>query len=76
MQNNERTLPKTALNSIEEIPFDLAWVEGAKLENSVRTDRAGATIFSGKHPEHGNIHIIIPSFGEGLLLFPFVVQDF
>ncbi|QIG69112.1 hypothetical protein EVB78_079 [Rhizobium phage RHph_N1_15] len=76
MQNQQQAITKSHLNSIQEIPFDLAWVEGEKLVDGVRTDKEGVTIFTGTHPEHGNIHILIPTVGQGLLLFPFVVQDF
>lgn len=75
MQQTDTAISKTHLNSIQDIPFDVAWSEGAKLENSVRTEKDGTTIFTGTHAVHGNIHIIIPAFGSGLLLFPFVIQE-
>jgi hypothetical protein len=76
MQKQQQATTKTHLGAVKEIPFDLAWAEGASLVNCVRTDKEGVTVFTGTHPEHGNIHIIIPAVGQGLLLFPFVIQDF
>ncbi|QIG75652.1 hypothetical protein EVC20_081 [Rhizobium phage RHph_Y2_17_1] len=76
MQNQQQAVTKSHLDAIKEIPFDVAWAEGAKLVDGVRTDKEGVTVFTGTHPEHGNIHIIIPAVGQGLLLFPFVVQEF
>ncbi|TDW20535.1 hypothetical protein EV128_125165 [Rhizobium azibense] len=76
MQNTPATITKSHRNSTQEIPFDVAWAEGGSLANVVRTDTNGVTVFAGTHPEHGNIHIIIPAVGDGLLLFPFEVQDF
>lgn len=31
----------------------------------------GATIHSGIHPIYGNIFIVIPAFGEAVMLHPF-----
>ena len=72
----QQAITKSHINSIEEIPFDVAWAEGEQLANLHRTDKDGVTVLTGTHPEHGNIHIIIPAFGGGLLLFPFVIQQF
>ena len=76
MQQQLTAIAKSHINSIQEIPFDLAWEEGQNLGNVVRTDKEGVTVFTGVHKEHGPIHIIIPAMGNGLLLFPFVIQDF
>lgn len=64
-------ITKSQLNSFQAIDFDLAHDEGVNLLNGIRTDIDGTTIYSGTHPEHGNIHIIVPPFGSGILLFPF-----
>ncbi len=76
MDHQQQTVTKTQIDAIQEIPQDLAWSERERLVNCKRTDWAGVTIFTGTHPEHGNIHIVIPSFGEALLLFPFESRDF
>lgn len=34
----------------------------------------GCTIYSGKHPVHGNIHVVIPAMGEAKALLPFEVK--
>lgn len=74
MQNLQQAIAKTPALSVQDIPYDAAWVEGSKLEGCVRTEREGATVFTGVHPEHGNIHIVIPPVGNGLLLFPFATH--
>lgn len=69
-------ITKSHLESFIEMTFDEAYAEAEKLENVVRHDNEGVTLFAGTHPVHGNIHIIIPPIGCGILMFPFVVRDF
>jgi len=70
------TLTHDQINSCKEIDFETALLEAEKLENSNRQEIAGSTIYTGTHPEHGNIHIIIPPLGGGILVFPFVSRVF
>jgi hypothetical protein len=70
-----QTITRSQIEAVQEVPYDLAWVEAANLANVQRTDKNGVTVFTGTHSEHGNIHIIIPAFGDGILLMPFVIQD-
>jgi hypothetical protein len=70
------TPTRSQIEAIQDMPYDVAWEEGAKLVNVVRTEKNGVTVFTGTHSEHGNIHIIIPAFGDGILLMPFVTHDF
>jgi hypothetical protein len=76
MHHQQQAIATTQNEAVLEVPYDIAWEEGAKLANCVRTDKDGVTVLTGVHPERGNIHIIIPTLGEGLLLLPFVVQQF
>jgi hypothetical protein len=69
-------ITKSHLNSFQTIDFDLAHEEGQKLANVVRSEADGVTIYAGTHAQHGNIHIIIPPLGCGILLFPFAIRDF
>lgn len=41
-------------------------LEGLEVE-----EMNGCTIYSGKHPEHGNIHVVIPAMGDAKGLLPF-----
>jgi hypothetical protein len=59
-----------------EIPLERVQEEIRKLEGATYSDTGGVEVHSGKHPEHGNIHIIIPPIGDSLLLLPFVIQQF
>ncbi len=49
--------------SANEIAMEL---EGREVE-----EMNGCTIYSGKHPVHGNIHVIIPAIGDAKALLPF-----
>jgi hypothetical protein len=64
------------INSCQELDFETAIIEADKLENANRQEAGGCTVYTGRHPEHGDIHIIIPPLGGGLLLFPFVSRIF
>lgn len=57
--------------------LETAYEHVALLENGEQVESEGCTVFSGTHPEYGNIHIVIPNIGAaGTLLLPFVVQQF
>ncbi|SOC90122.1 hypothetical protein SAMN05216358_0146 [Rhizobium sp. AN5] len=52
-----------------------------ELENREVEEMNGCTVYSGKHPIHGNIHVVIPAIGDakGLLSFevkPVVLRSF
>lgn len=44
--------------------------EASKLESSNRIEADGVVIFTGKHPEHQWVSLIVPAIGDGILLFP------
>lgn len=58
------------------VSFEAAYEAVALLEEKQVHEMQGVTVYSGKHPEHGNIHITIPAIGDGLLLLPFALHDF
>ena len=52
-----------------------------ELEDREVEEINGCTIYSGKHPTHGNIHVVIPAMGDAKALLPFelkpvVLRDF
>jgi len=44
-------------------------------EKTVSNPDAATTIYTGRHADHGLIHIVIPALGNPVLL-PFAVRDF
>jgi hypothetical protein len=49
-----------------------AYMMSFELEEKQEEVMNGCTIYSGKHPEHGNIHIVIPAMGDNAkALLPF-----
>ncbi|RWB95670.1 hypothetical protein [Mesorhizobium sp.] len=59
-----------------EISYEQAYEEVAKMPDAEVSETDGVTVYLGTHPDHGRIHIIIPSAGVGMLLFPFAIQEF
>jgi hypothetical protein len=46
-----------------------------ELEDKQVEELNGCTIYSGKHPEHGNIHVVIPAIGDrAKALLPFALK--
>lgn len=45
-----------------------------ELEDRKVDDMNGCTIYSGKHPAHGNIHVVIPAMGDAKALLPFELK--
>lgn len=68
-------IQESHINTFQTIEFDVAHEEGMKLEGSTRSEVDGVTIYAGRHEKHGNIHIVIPPLGCGILLFPFAIRD-
>lgn len=66
---------ETSLRNIM-VSFEAAYEAVSLLENKQVAELEGVTVYSGKHPEHGNIHITIPAIGDGLMLLPFALHDF
>jgi hypothetical protein len=58
------------------VSFEAAYEAAALLEDKQVLELEGVTVYSGKHPEHGNVHITIPAIGDGLLLLPFALHAF
>lgn len=42
-----------------------------ELEDRQVEEMNGCTVYSGKHPVHGNIHVVIPAMGDAKALLPF-----
>lgn len=53
-----------------ELTYDQAYEEVELLVNSSKKDTSGVTLYTGDHPKYGRIHIIIPSLGNGMMMFP------
>jgi hypothetical protein len=58
-----------------------AYVLGTSLEGVQIEEINGCTIYSGRHSEYGNIHVVIPAMGDAKALLPFdlkpvVLQSF
>lgn len=66
----------STLRRAEEISFEDAFLEIEKMTEVEKNDTGPIAVYSGVHPEHGAIHIVVPSAGSGLLLYPFAIQDF
>lgn len=58
------------------LSYEAAYEAVEQMTVKVREDLEGVTVYSGAHPEHGNIHVVIPAMGEGLLLLPFAIHEF
>ena len=69
-------LNKSQVDAAQEIDFETALSEAERLENCIKRESAATTVYSGRHPDHGDIHIIVPPIGNGYLLFPFAIRDF
>ncbi|MER9176279.1 hypothetical protein NKI86_31650 [Mesorhizobium sp. M0320] len=59
-----------------EISYEQAYEEIAKMADVEVAEADGVTVHLGTHPDHGRIHVIIPPAGNGMLLFPFAIQEF
>lgn len=46
----------------------------AELAEKKVSDLEGVALYSGIHPKHGAVHIIIPAIGNGMILLPFALQ--
>lgn len=53
------------------IDNESAYMLAMELEERQEDAMNGCTIYSGKHPEHGNIHVVIPAIGDAKALLPF-----
>lgn len=46
------------------------------LERSQIENRENMVLYSGIHPVHGPVHIVVPAFGQSFLLLPFENRRF
>lgn len=46
----------------------------AELAEKEVNDLEGVTLYSGIHPKHGAVHIVMPAIGNGMILLPFALQ--
>ncbi|OWZ90473.1 hypothetical protein B9J07_28215 [Sinorhizobium sp. LM21] len=53
------------------IDNESAYMLAMELEERQEDAMNGCTIYSGKHPTHGNIHVVIPAIGDAKALLPF-----
>lgn len=69
---------KNDLDMIRDIALDFesAAIAVSELKGKQQRDLDGTTVYSGWHPRYGNIQIVMPPAGNGLLLLPFVFRDF
>jgi hypothetical protein len=58
------------------LDYESAALAVSELEGLQTQELDGTTIYSGKHPKHGCIHIVMPAAGSGMMLLPFVFRDF
>lgn len=61
---------------MQEMTHEEAMIETTKLVRCEITEYNGVTIYTGDHPEHGSVHIILPMSGSNLLIFPFALHQF
>lgn len=57
------------------VSYEAAYEAVALLENKEVHHAEGVDVYSGRHPEHGNIFIAIPALGDGMLLLPFALHE-
>lgn len=76
-KGNTRKMTKTSpfIRNLS-MDFEAAHEAVDEMENVTVEELQGVTVYSGKHPKHGNIHIVIPALGDSLLLLPFAFHDF
>jgi hypothetical protein len=74
--NNSTPSSPLAIDRLLEMDWEDSHAEIAKLEDATIKVSGGVTVHSGKHPEHGNIHIILPPFGMSILCLPFAIRSF
>lgn len=65
-----------AMNRDLALDYESAVIAISELQGKQQKDLEGTTIYSGFHPTYGNIHIVMPMMGDGVLLLPFVFRDF
>ena len=68
MSDSSPFLRNLSINN--EDAYQLAMELEGRQEDSVN----GCTIYSGKHPVHGNIHVVIPAMGDAKALLPFELK--
>lgn len=64
---------------ITEVSIERAYELSEELEGKSVHENRSTKVFSGRHPELGDIHITIPPLGNSLILpalLPIVVQNF
>lgn len=64
---------------ITEVSIERAYELADQLTNKSLHENAATKVFSGNHPELGDVHITIPPMGDSLILpalLPIVIQNF
>lgn len=65
---------RTLAESVETMELEDAYEFAGKLFGQERRELSGLTIFTGVHPDHGPVSVIVPAFGEGIIFYQFVAQ--
>lgn len=60
----------------DEISHEKAAEVIAEMSDVEVSETDGVTVHLGTHPNLGRMHVVIPAFGNGMLLFPFAIQEF
>ena len=51
-----------------QVSLDLALEVVAELEDPIKLDTGAMVVYTGHHPQHGRLHIVIPPMGMSLFL--------
>lgn len=70
------TITSAQVDRATEISIEEAYEEIELLQDKQKVESGGVEVYSGFHPVHGAVHIILPPVSTGLLLKPFVIRDF
>lgn len=70
------TITASKIDRATEISFEDAMEEVQQLKDVERKCSGGTEVYSGVHPVHGPIHLVIPMGGSGYRLLPFAIRQF
>lgn len=76
MSNETSSISSDSIKRLIRVGWEDVHQHIALLQGATFVDTGGAEIHSGLHPEFGNIHIVVPPMGDGILLLPFAIHDF
>lgn len=70
------TISAAKIDLATEITFEDAMEEIVSLKDAERKESGGVEVYSGVHPKHGPIHIVVPAAGNSFRLMPFAIRQF